>query len=261
MKIAFITAIYGNYELTCKKHEKQLLHDLIKCDFICFTDNKYIEANGWTINTNPYHITHNPSVDVNYRNDLINNQHSFNIAKYYKTRFHYIPILKDYDAVIWLDGTIEINDITTSYKIYHKLFYEDNDIFCIRHEMRNDQLINEVIASSNFYRYNSTFWNDQKQPVQPVIEQYLEYVKDGYEDEKGNVMLTCLVGFKMNNKTKEFLDLWNLQIQKFTTQDQISFPYCLYKTGIKYFKCPNDDYWGTNPHIKHLFYLKHEHQK
>ena len=33
MKVAFITAIYGNYELTCKPFVKQS----IESDFFCFT--------------------------------------------------------------------------------------------------------------------------------------------------------------------------------------------------------------------------------
>jgi hypothetical protein len=37
-KICFITAIYGNYEASCKKFAKQS----IPTDFICFTDNKNI---------------------------------------------------------------------------------------------------------------------------------------------------------------------------------------------------------------------------
>ena len=39
-KICFITAIYGNYEASCKKFVEQS----IKTDFICFTDNINIET-------------------------------------------------------------------------------------------------------------------------------------------------------------------------------------------------------------------------
>jgi hypothetical protein len=37
-KICFITAVFGNYELSCKKFVKQT----IDTDFICFTDNKIL---------------------------------------------------------------------------------------------------------------------------------------------------------------------------------------------------------------------------
>ena len=50
-KIVFITAIYGNYEKTVKRFVRQT----IPTDFICFTDNPKIRANGWIVDTIPYH--------------------------------------------------------------------------------------------------------------------------------------------------------------------------------------------------------------
>jgi len=101
-KICYITAIYGNYELTCKPYAEQT----IKTDFICFTDNKDIEKNGWIIDTTPYHILNKSTIDTgNYINSISNNKHTFNIAKYYKQSFINIPIIKDYDCIVWLDGT------------------------------------------------------------------------------------------------------------------------------------------------------------
>lgn len=61
-KVAFITAILGNYELTCKKAVQQT----VDSDFICFTDNKDIESNGWIIDTNPYHSTHKSPIDTGF---------------------------------------------------------------------------------------------------------------------------------------------------------------------------------------------------
>ena len=92
-KICFITAIYGNYESSCKKFIKQT----IETDFICFTDNKDITSNGWTIDTNPYHITNKSELDNDtYTNSICNNKHTFNVSKYYKQAFNNIPILQKY---------------------------------------------------------------------------------------------------------------------------------------------------------------------
>jgi hypothetical protein len=104
-KVCFITAIYGNYESSCKKYVPQT----IATDFICFTDNPTIVSNGWIIDTIPYHRTCKSELDNNtYINSLCNNKHTFNIAKYYKQAFQNIPRLQSYDVIIWLDGTIEI---------------------------------------------------------------------------------------------------------------------------------------------------------
>jgi hypothetical protein len=73
-KVCFITAIYGNYESTCKKFIEQT----IPTDFICFTDNPEILSNGWIIDTTPYHLENKSSLDTdNYINSLSNNKHSF----------------------------------------------------------------------------------------------------------------------------------------------------------------------------------------
>ena len=103
-KICYITAIYGNYEKTCKKYVEQS----IKSDFICFTDNKNIISNGWIIDDYPYHLKNNLLDNNKYHNSISNNQHTFNIAKFYKQSFYNIPRLKIYDVIVWLDGTIEI---------------------------------------------------------------------------------------------------------------------------------------------------------
>jgi hypothetical protein len=94
-KVCFITAIYGNYEQTCKKFVKQT----IETDFICFTNNENIISNGWFIDYTPYHNIYKSPLD---------NDHTFNIAKYYKQTFRNIPRLNKYDVIIWIDGSIEI---------------------------------------------------------------------------------------------------------------------------------------------------------
>ena len=165
-KVCFITAIYGNYEASCKKFVKQT----VETDFICFTDNKDIVSNGWIIDTTPYHFQNKSPLDNNtYINSLSNNIHTFNIAKYYKQAFRNIPILEKYDAVIWLDGTIEIiYDKTSEYILQH--IYEER-IIGWNHEWRYGILKHEV-AASHFERYTSTYWNNQTQPYQDIDYQY-----------------------------------------------------------------------------------------
>jgi hypothetical protein len=202
-KICYITAIYGNYESTCKPFVNQS----IQSDFICFTDNENITSNGWKIDTTPYHIQNKSNLDNNgYVNSLQNNRHTFNIAKYYKQQFQNIPILKHYDVVVWLDGTIKITNPDTS--LFIKENIEKYKIIGWMHEHRKGILKNEVDASNN-ERYTSTFWNNQKQPYQDIFKQYDDYVEDGYNDEffdnvshsneinKENlgVWITCFVAF------------------------------------------------------------------
>lgn len=265
-KICFITAIYGNYELSCKKYIEQT----VETDFICFTDNIHIINNGWIIDNTPYHLENKSQLDTdNYNNSISNNKHTFNIAKYYKAAFQNIPRLKEYDVIVWLDGTVEIIYEKTSEYILNNIY--NKKIIGWHHEYRNG-ILNEEVKASHFERYTSTFWNHQPQPYQDVDKQYIDYVNDGYNDSffknmnshthHFGVWLTCFVAFlNKDNDIKSFLDLWYLNILKYTTQDQISFPYVVQKTNIIPYTLPNNEITGDCPHNNTMFYIKHSHGK
>jgi len=265
-KICFITAIYGNYDLTCKKFVKQT----VETDFICFTDNPNITSNGWKIDTNPYHITNKSEIDDEYFvNSLSTNNHTFNIAKYYKQSFQRIPILQKYDVIVWLDGTVEIIYNKTSEYILQNIY--DKKIIGWHHEKRNGILSAEVI-DSQFEKYTSNYWYGQYQPYQDIYTQYNDYVKDGYNDlfyknlkshtPHMGVWITCFVAFLNKDiEVSSFLDLWYLQTLKYTTQDQIGFSYVCQKTNLIPYTLPNDEIRGDEPHKNTMFYIKHNHRR
>ena len=253
-KICFITAIYGNYEATCKPFIEQT----IPTDFICFTNNPDIESNGWIIDTTPYYLTNPSAKDTGTEiNSIINNKHTFNIAKYFKCAFQNIPRLKKYDAIIWLDGTIIIKCPTTS--VYILKHIKERKIIGWKHPT-NNKLIDEVIES-DFNRYTSTNWFGQDQPYQNIYKQYVQYIKNGFipECEKG-VWITCFIAF--DNKCPDissFLDLWYLHIINFTTQDQISFPFVVQLYNIIPYTLPDDEIKAVDTGVITDFYIKADH--
>lgn len=270
--ICFITAIYGSYEATCKPFVEQT----VPTDFICFTDNPAINANGWQIDTIPYHITHpSPLDNGTYCNSICNNSHTFNICKYYKQAFRNIPRLQQYEVIVWLDGTVQlIHDLVSAYILDHVGEY---GLIGWNHEWRYGSLAAEVADSSNNirckYRYCSTFWNGQNQPYQDVLKQYNDYLEDGYSEtyfkEKRlhqtphmGVWITCFLAMQhKNEKIQDLLDLWYLQTLKYTTQDQIGFPYACQKMEIIPRTLPDEWVWGDYPHDNTMFYIKHDHGK
>ena len=264
MKICFITAIYGGYEQSCKRFVPQT----VNTDFICFTDNPNINNNGWIIDTTPHHLVHKSSVDNDsYKNSITKNNHTFNVAKYYKQSFRHIPVLQKYDVVVWVDGTIEIVYDKTSEYILGKIGTEK--IIGWHHEMRWGALQREVEAS-NFDRYTSTFWNNQSQPYQDVNHQFESYTNEGYNDAyfqdmqhhspHFGVWITCFVAFLNHDENVErFLDLWYLQTLQYTTQDQIGFPFVCQKLKMTPFTLPNAQIQGDRPHSNTQFYIKHNH--
>lgn len=262
-KICFITAIYGNYETTCKKYVKQT----VPTDFICFTDNPNIVKNGWTIDTIPYHITNKSALDKHtYINSVYNNKHTFNIAKYYKQSFRDIPVLQKYDVIVWVDGTVEIIYDKTSEYILGKIY--DKKIIGWHHDWRHGDLSKEVEDSVRSFRYSSHGWNGQPQPFQDVMKQYEAYLEEGYTNAyfkdshtpHFGVWITCFIAFLQHDeKVKAFLDLWYLQTLKYTTQDQVGFPYACQKLHMLPFTLPNDEVTGDNTNVNTMFYIKHRH--
>jgi hypothetical protein len=59
----------------------------------------------------------------------------------------------------------------------------------------------------------------------------------------------------------KFLDLWYSQTLKYTTQDQIGFPYVCQKTNLIPYTLPDEEVRGVFPHQMTDFYIKHEHGK
>lgn len=269
-KIAYITAIYGNYEKSCKTFSKQT----IDSDFICFTDDSNIKSNGWEIDTTPYHILFPSKQDDGTKlNSIANNKHTFNVAKYYKQAWKNIPRLKEYDIVVWLDGTIAIKNEKCSSLIYDKT--KKYHILSWNHEMRNGLLIEEVKASTYGDRYCSTGWNGQQQPFQDVVNQYQEYLKEGYDENfwknfpraegRGDninfgVWVTCFVSFcNRDEKVTKFLDFWYNQTLKYTTQDQISFSKTAQDTKLIPYTLPDKEIKGSRPHEQTDLFIKMHH--
>ena len=74
------------------------------------------------------------------------------------------------------------------------------------------------------------------------------------------VWITCFVAFLQHDESvRNFLDLWYLQTLKYTTQDQIGFPYVCQKTKLIPYTLPNNEIHGDRPHNNTMFYIKHNH--
>jgi hypothetical protein len=279
MKVAYITAIYGNYELTCKPFVQQT----IESDFICFTDNPNIVSNGWIIDTKPYHDDNKSPIDNGlYINSLkkegklkeLENRHTFNIAKYYKQAWKNIPRLSHYDLVIWLDGTIEITKDYVSEKMIN--LCKEHKIVGWHHELRGGLLFHEAFVCY-LPKYMDRNYLGQKQPYQDVIGQYHSYLQDGYDETFWNryprkegrgrgdhfgVWITCFVAFDNRDELVEkFLDFWYLQTLKYTTQDQVGFSKVAQDLNLVPYTLPDDNIRGQNPHEFTDIFIKHDHYK
>lgn len=271
-KVAIVTCVYGTYEASCKPIKPQTT----PVDLICFSNLSpdKIKLNGWELDNTPYHETHPVEIDKsNLRNSLKNNKHTYNIGKYYKFMWHYIPRLQEYDVVIWVDATVEIIHPNAVEMLVDRA--KRYGICTWNHEKHGGNLFKEVKSCSNDHRFNSTNWFGQNQPLQPVKEQYRNYLENGYsesfwknvkrEEGRGDginfgVWLTCMIAFDSKNASVlSFNELVYGEMKKWSTMCQIAFPKVVQDTNLIPYTLPDSQIKGNNPHRNSSIHIKHRH--
>lgn len=265
-QVAFITAIVGGYEKTCKPHAAQS----VPADFFCFAPGPGPLPDGggdgskWIIDTVPYHVLcPSPQDDGLQYNS--NNRHTFFLAKYYKTSFHLIPVLRRYRYVVWLDGTIEITSGMVAEAVPSLTTGRDTPVCSWKHEHRNRKGFAEEVAASHFVRYTSTHWFGQDQPYQDVDRQYESYLAKGFDEtffHKCGVWVTCFVAFDLAHPLcVPLLETWYRQVLEHTTQDQLGFPFAAWVHKVQPYTLPDAVFSGDRPHTETCFYRKLAHFK
>jgi hypothetical protein len=282
-KVAVVTANFGGYEKECKMFSRQTLGT----DFYCFTDNPNVLARGWMVDSVPYYLLElYPeflSGSLEELNSLHHNQHPFNIAKYFKQQFYKIPLLQnqDYDIIIWIDGSVHINNPNTT-KIISDLYEKyENDMMFVYEHGRNGSLLNEAAVASTLGKYTENTFNGIVQPMQRPLEQYYDYELDGYSDDywqrvkvqrgwedrdEYGVFLTCFLSFHMkrvhsptNLTSIDFLREWANQNRRYSTQDQVSFPYVSQKLDIPPYPFPSIKDGAYGSYLANNLFLKAPH--
>jgi hypothetical protein len=139
-------------------------------------------------------------------------------AKWYKIFPHLC--LSEYRYTIFLDGSLQITNPNFAYEAI-KYIGEDG-IGIWKHPDRND-VIEESQASKPMIKYSNTL----------VLEQAQEYDKEGLPRNNGLYCTGTIVRDNHNPRMREAMDLYMKEIEKWTYQDQISFPYVVWKLGLK----------------------------
>jgi hypothetical protein len=222
-KIAIVTAIFGNYD-NIKDH---YIDNYTDVDWYCFTDDANLIHNKfWKVILTPYHDINNTNIDnqIYYKNEYSNikDNKTMNMmkAKYYKAKTHEIDILKNYDYFIWIDGSLTLRDqfINNINKI---IDIPNNELINFRHSARNN-----ITDESNLCHLWSKYID------QNLDNQVKYYKKEGFKDDAGLFELTCIIK-KNNDRVNKVFDLWWTHNLQHSYQDQISYPFVLWKLKIK----------------------------
>ena len=217
--VAIITANFGNYDSLKDPN----VNNANMVDWYCFTDNTDTKSEIWNVIDTPYHLQNEREYYSEYKNSYRNitdpKIRNMMAAKYYKIKAHEIDILKKYRYYVWVDGSITLQPESINNTL--ELINMNYDLISFKHSARTT-VQEEVALSVKLPKYLS----------QNVDKQYELYKSDGFPDDSG--LFECGLFVRKNiARINALFDMWWLENLKNSFQDQVSLPYCLWKTGIR----------------------------
>ena len=217
-KICVYTCITGNYD---DLHELQIKEPGI--DYICFTNNKNIKSDTWKVIQ-----IDEPNID------------NHKLARKIKIIGH--PYIEEnYDISLWMDARIVF---TTKISDFIDKFLKDQPMACCLHNSRNC-IYEEAKACLRLKK-------DTKENILKIVNFLKE---ENYPKDNGLYETTILIRKVHDKKVKETMELWLKMIMDYCKRDQLSFNYCISKTGLKLDDI-NINVWNN----EYFTYIKHNYK-
>ena len=195
MDYAVITANIGDYDVLEQPHQ---LSSTV--DYLYFTDGDEAPR-GWE------------------RCDMppLPNFHPRRAAKLPKIWPHFFPHLQEYDAVVWIDAGMTIQDAQMPSAVL-------------------SHMNNGLVVSPHFDSRDCAYGESEIRPGQyatePLDEQVEFYRGLGFPEHHG-LYETGVLAWSMDTYLGEIGQRWFLQNVLFSYQDQVSLPFVLWEAGFK----------------------------
>ena len=196
-KIAVYTCMTGNYD-----NIKEIKNKEKGIDYYCFTNNKNVKSNTWKV-------------------IYIEDKTLSNVELARKTKIMGTPMLNEkYDILVWMDAAVtfkkSIHDFINQY------LNKKDSFVAFKHGNRNN--IKEEMEAC--FRFNK----EEKDKIERLMKFYEE---EDYNYDNGLIESTVFIKRPKDRKVKETSNLWFSMIVNYTKRDQLSFNYCIKKTGLK----------------------------
>ena len=196
-KICVYTCITGNYDNLQEIENKEK-----EIDYYCFTNNKNIKSNTWKI--------------IYIEDEKLSN---VKLARKIKILGH--PIINEnYDILLWMDGAVvfkkKIKDFIKKY------LSKDDNLVAFKHGERNS-IKDECDACIRFRK-------ETKENIRKILK---FYEKENYHHDNGLIESTVYIKRTHNDLVDSTMQLWFDMILNYSKRDQLSFNYCIHKTGLR----------------------------
>lgn len=198
--ITFVSACYGKYD-TIKQPVHQ--NDVEVDEWVLVTDEADIYAPGWRVVVEPRpHVHPNVAAKIpKFRPDI------------------YAP---DAEVTVWVDASSLVKETLASTVI--KRLNESTDGWTMFPHPNRVRITDEVVASRGLTKYDDL-------PLEDQVEHYLQL---GFPDGD-SLWATGVIGRDNRNITRNQLigDSWLHEVVRWGFQDQLSFPYVVWKEQLK----------------------------
>ena len=205
-KKVIYTAIFGGYD---KLPEPTFLPE--GWDFICFTDTDIISEH-WTINKVP----------------AIYEDSTRNARKYKLLPHRWFP---QYEYSLWVDGNIIIRDNIN--ELIQK-YLSDSNLAVHDHNQNVLDPRNCVYDEANTIFYFGKKNGNYKDDPQIIHKQIQGYADEGYPQKNSLAVTMQLLRRHNESDCIETMEQWWQEIKYNSKRDQLSFNYCMWKTGMRF---------------------------
>lgn len=197
-KTVIYTAIAGGYDKL--KSHRYLMDD---ADYVCFTDQPVKGLHAWEIR---------PMKEFDHKKPVLR-------AKYYK--FFPDKLFSDYTYSVWIDGSWDITGPYLENKII-ELEKSDTAIATTPHPARNC-IYSEAQACKRLNKDNTE-----------TIEKQVEFLRrENYPENNGLYEMNIIFRKHNDEKIVKLMDHWWEMVINYSSRDQLSFCYVLWKSKIK----------------------------
>jgi hypothetical protein len=205
-KKVIYTAVYGNKDGL--PTFKRLPSDW---DIICFTDNPELSSKSWKIvYCNPKH------------------KDPTRCAREIKLTPHIL--FPNHEISAWIDANL---NITCRVNEYFDRFIEGNDFVALNHWQNVVGPFHEIERCVQLKKDNDSIMHEQRRA----------YRAAGMPIDQEVVWTAILLRRHNKQHIKAFCDMWLKELGTWSRRDQISFPFCAWKLGLKYSTMPGLGPW------------------
>ncbi len=210
------TVVTGDYDHL----DKPLVKDS-EWDYIVFTDNASLAADGWEVR----------------QIDDVDGRGTARLSRRPKILCH--EYLKEYDYSIYLDGNLQI---TGDLREYIRKYSTGESMLCINHYNNKDAYEEAGLCKEN--------GRDREDLIDA---QMARYRAEGFPEDYGLTSNNFLIRDHRDEKLRKVMNDWWKELCDGSMRDQLSFTYCCWKNDFIYDSVPL--FVGDN---KYVLLKKHQ---